>query len=71
MTKYEQKNKIKERFIIVYSWQKILYLKELGFIYLFKCFNEKSHAPFWVYDVSPEIRKALDNYKRPNEENNQ
>lgn len=74
MTKYEEINKTSDRFIIVYSQRKLFYLKDMGFTYLFKCFNDRTYSPFWVFDVSPEIREALDNYdyenKRPNIENN-
>lgn len=69
MTKYEKRNNTSERFIIVYSPPKLRYLKELGFIYLFKCLNEKTCSPFWVFDAIPEIRKALDEYVRPELEN--
>ena len=59
---------IRERFIIVYSCRKMLYLKDNGFRYLFKCFNEGSRCNFWVFDATPEIREALAVYKRPDEE---
>jgi len=65
----ELKNKeITDRFVIVYSCRKMLYLKEQGFRYLFKCFNERSNCPFWVFDALPEVREALSRYKRPDEE---
>lgn len=70
MTKYEEINKTSDRFIIVYSQRKLFYLKDMGFTYLFKCFNDRTRSPFWVFDVTPEIREALDNYKRPDQENN-
>jgi hypothetical protein len=65
MTQYEKENNISDRFIIVYSCRKMRYLKDNGFRYLFKCFNEKSKSAFWVFDATPEIRKSLANYKRP------
>jgi hypothetical protein len=46
----------------------MLYLKDNGFRYLFKCFNENSHCNFWVFDATPEIREVLNQYKRPDEE---
>lgn len=39
-----------------------------GFRYLFKCFNEKQHCNFWVFDTTDEIREALNEYKRPDQE---
>jgi hypothetical protein len=46
----------------------MFYLKDKGFRYLFKCFNEGSRCNFWVFDATPEIREALAVYKRPDEE---
>jgi hypothetical protein len=46
----------------------MLYLKDNGFRYLFKCFNENSKCNFWVFDATPEIREVLAEYKRPDEE---
>lgn len=73
MTKYEQKNKINERFIITYGIKKVNYLKDKGFFYLFTGFNTNSHGQFWVYDATPEIKYALDHYldERLDEDNNQ
>lgn len=59
------KKSISERFIICYSCRKMLYLKENGFKYLFKCFNEASKCNFWVFDATPAIRESLDKYKKP------
>ena len=67
-TQKEIQESIKERFIIVYSCRKMLYLKDNGFRYLFKCFNEGSKCSFWVFDATPEIRQALSKYKRPDQE---
>ena len=67
-TQEEITKSIRERFIIVYSCRKMLYLKDNGFRYLFKCFNENSHCNFWVFDATPEIREALAEYKRPDQE---
>jgi hypothetical protein len=68
MTQEELQKSIRERFISVYSCRKMLYLKDNGFRYLFKCFNDGSKCNFWVFDVTPEIRQALNEYKRPDEE---
>lgn len=62
MTKYENRNKVDERFIVTYGKHKVQYLREKGFFYLFSGFNTNSCSQFWVYDNIPEIRKALDNY---------
>lgn len=68
MTDEEFTNDLRSRFIYVYSGRKMLYLRKNGFRYLFKCFNEHSKCNFWVYDATKEIGKALDEYKRPDEE---
>lgn len=70
MTKYDIENNIRERFIICYSCRKMIYLKDNGINYIFKCFNEKARTPFWVFDKTQEITKALAKYKKPDEENN-
>jgi hypothetical protein len=62
MTKYEQKNNTSDRFIIVYSLRKMIYLKENGHYYLFECFNKNSKCNFWVFDMTPEIKVALSEY---------
>lgn len=62
MTQYEQKNKTSDRFIIVYSLRKMIYLKEKGFYYLFECFNRNSKSNFWVFDMTSEIKQALSEY---------
>ena len=67
-TQEEITESIRKRFIIVYSCRKMLYLKDNGFRYLFKCFNENSRCNFWVFDSTPEIRQALSKYKRPDQE---
>ena len=67
-TQEEITESIRERFIIVYSCRKMLYLKDNGFRYLFKCFNENSRCNFWVFDATPEIREVLAEYKRPDQE---
>lgn len=67
-TQEEIQKSISERFIIVYSCRKMLYLKDNGFRYIFKCFNEGCRCNFWVFDVTPEIRQALSEYKRPDQE---
>ena len=67
-TQEEIQKSISDRFIIVYSCRKMLYLKDNGFRYLFKCFNEGCRCNFWVFDVTPEIRESLGEYKRPDEE---
>lgn len=66
-TQEEIQESIRKRFIIVYSCRKMLYLKDKGFRYLFKCFNEGSRCNFWVFDATPEIRQALAEYKRPDQ----
>jgi hypothetical protein len=63
-TQEEVTKSIRERFVIVYSCRKMCYLKDNGFRYLFRCFNENSKCNFWVFDSTPEIRQALDGYKR-------
>ena len=68
MTQEELQKSIRERFISVYSCRKMLYLKDNGFRYLFKCFNDGSKCNFWVFDATPEIRQALNEYKRPDQE---
>lgn len=70
MTTYEQNLKTSDRFIICYSVRKMKYLKDNGFYYLFKCINERSNSPFWVFDLTPEMRTALSEYKKPNEQEN-
>ena len=67
-TQEEIQRSISDRFIIVYSCRKMLYLKDNGFRYLFKCFNEGCRCNFWVFDATPEIRESLGEYKRPDEE---
>ena len=67
-TNEEFNKSIRDRFIFVYSCRRMLYLKDNGFRYLFKCYNENSHCNFWVFDATPEIREALAVYKRPDEE---
>ena len=69
MTKYEQTNKTSDRFIIVYSLRKMIYLKEKGFYYLFECFNRNSKSNFWVFDMTPEIKQALSEYVPYNKNN--
>lgn len=69
MTKYEEQNKTSDRFLIVYSMRKMIYLKERGFSYLFECFNRNSKSNFWVFDLSPEIKAALDEYAPYHKEN--
>lgn len=62
MTKYEQMNKIDERFIVTYGKHKVFLLREKGIFYLFTGFNTNSHGQFWVYDATPEVRAVLNNY---------
>lgn len=69
MTKYEQNNKTSDRFVIVYSLRKMIYLKEKGFYYLFECFNRNSKSNFWVFDMTPEIKQALSEYIPYNKNN--
>lgn len=74
MTRYEQINKTSDRFLIVYSLRKMIFLKDKGFYYLFECFNRNSKSNFWVFDMTPEIKEALKQYvpynKNKTEEDN-
>lgn len=59
MTYEELKDDIHRRFVIVYSYSKMSYLKGNGFLYLFKCFNEGKRCNFYIYDKTPQIQIAL------------
>lgn len=62
MTKEEQNIELRRRFIFVYSRNKMLYLRDQGFRYLFKSYNSKTHSVFYVFDRTPEINQALSEY---------
>jgi len=62
MTKEEQNVELRRRFIFVYSRNKMLYLRDQGFRYLFKSYNGKTHSVFYVFDRTPEINQALSEY---------
>lgn len=62
MTDYEENNRTRDRFIIVYSKRKLIFLKDKGFNYLFECFNRNSKSNFWVFDKTDEIKQALSEY---------
>lgn len=62
MTKYERDNHINDRFVITYGKYKVNYLKSKGFYYLFTGYNTSTHGQFWVYDLTPDLKTALDEY---------
>ncbi len=70
MTTYEKNLQTSNRFLMCYSVRKMKYLKDKGFYYLFKCINERSNSPFWVFDLTDEIRTALSEYTKPNNQEN-
>jgi len=42
-----------------YSINLFHFLKANGFYYLFKEFNEATNKYYWVFEKTPELRKAL------------
>lgn len=45
-----------------YSLKLFHFLKEKGFFYLSKGFNEHTNRHYWVFDKNSEFKKALDEW---------
>jgi hypothetical protein len=45
----------------VSAYDAMFYLKDKGFRYLFKCFNEGSRCNFWVFDFD-ETKKVYEKW---------
>lgn len=50
-------------FFFVYKRSMSMYLKEKGFSYIFKAKSIKNDEVFTLYQKSPQLQKALDEYE--------
>lgn len=54
----------KENFFFCYNRQMMLYLKSKGFSFILCAKHEVSDNKFWMFQKTPQLQKALDEYKR-------
>ncbi|MEG2429756.1 MAG: hypothetical protein RSA99_05170, partial [Oscillospiraceae bacterium] len=45
-----------------YSSNMLVHLKNNGLFYLFKCINENTATPFWVFDRTNKLNECLASY---------
>lgn len=54
---------LKQRFYLVYRRDILSHLLDTGYRYLYKAINTQNGKPFWIFDKSDALLKAVQTYK--------